>query len=180
VTPVARRLNLGCGVDVRPGWVNLDGRALPGVDVVHDLARPLPFAAGTFDEVLCQDVLEHVDMVAVLGEVHRVTAPGALVHIRSPHFSGHLAHVDPTHVRGVSVATFDYFVSSGPGDDYYFDFAFTAVDRRRVVLPDRRALPLNRPVERWVNKGARRQQLYEESFLCRLFPAMNVEVELVR
>ncbi|MBI4571568.1 MAG: hypothetical protein HY723_06420, partial [Chloroflexi bacterium] len=32
-----RRLNVGCGDDLLPDYVNLDMAALPGVDVVHDL-----------------------------------------------------------------------------------------------------------------------------------------------
>jgi hypothetical protein len=35
--PAQKRLNLGCGRDVRPNWVNLDRVSLPGVDVVHDI-----------------------------------------------------------------------------------------------------------------------------------------------
>ena len=53
-----RKLNLGSGIDIRPGYVNLDVAALPGVDVVHDLAElPLPFETAAFDEVLCKDIL---------------------------------------------------------------------------------------------------------------------------
>lgn len=181
-TAARQRLNLGCGRDSRAGRVNLDARALQGVDVVHDLAEALPFADGSFTEVLCQDVLEHVDVVPVLRELHRVTVPGALVRVRSPHFSGRLAHLDPTHRHSFSIETLRYFVDSGPGDDYYFDFdfAFTAMVGARILLPDRRGLPWNRAVQRWVNSSGRWQEFYEESALCHLFPAMNVEVTLVR
>jgi predicted SAM-dependent methyltransferase len=56
-----KRLNLGCGTDIRAGWINLDRSALPGVDVAHDLEQlPLPFPSESFDYVLCEDVLEHV------------------------------------------------------------------------------------------------------------------------
>ncbi len=153
-TAARERLNLGCGRDSRTGWVNLDARAQQGVDVVHDLAEALPFADGSFTEVLCQDVLEHVDVVPVLRELHRVTVPGALVRVRSPHVSGRLAHLDPTHRHSFSGA--------------------------RILLPDRRGLPWNRAVQRWVNRSGRWQEFYEESALCHLFPAMNVEVTLVR
>src|SRR5436309_921097 len=71
------RLNLGSGTDVREGYVNLDIAALPGVDVVHDLSRlPLPFEDAQFEEVLCKDILEHLDYVPVLRELHRIIRPG--------------------------------------------------------------------------------------------------------
>jgi hypothetical protein len=33
------KLNLGCGRDIKQGFVNLDYMPLPGVDVVADLER---------------------------------------------------------------------------------------------------------------------------------------------
>ena len=57
-----QKLNLGCGNDIRDGWINLDSAKLPGVNIVHDLEDlPLPFGDENFDYVLCQDVLEHVN-----------------------------------------------------------------------------------------------------------------------
>ena len=31
------KLHLGCGHDIKPGWINHDLLDLPGVDIVHDL-----------------------------------------------------------------------------------------------------------------------------------------------
>src|SRR5919109_476542 len=76
VSGEAARLNLGCGHDIREGYVNVDAAPLPGVDVVHDLNRlPLPFADERFDEVNCKDVLEHVDYIPLLREIHRLLRP---------------------------------------------------------------------------------------------------------
>lgn len=37
------KINLGCGTDIKPGWVNVDIAKLDGVDIVHDLDElPLP------------------------------------------------------------------------------------------------------------------------------------------
>ena len=56
------KINLGCGANIMKGWINLDCAALAGVDVVHDLnVLPLPFEDECADEILCEDVLEHVE-----------------------------------------------------------------------------------------------------------------------
>ena len=56
-----QRLHLGCGGDIRAGWINLDARRAPGVDVVADLDAcrhtQLPFAADSIDEFLASHVL---------------------------------------------------------------------------------------------------------------------------
>ena len=41
------RLDIGCGANKAPGFVGMDMRALPGVDIVHDVEQypwPLPDA----------------------------------------------------------------------------------------------------------------------------------------
>jgi predicted SAM-dependent methyltransferase len=52
------RLNLGCGHIPVEGFVNVDGRPLPGVDVVADVGR-LPVEPGDVDEIRSSHLLEH-------------------------------------------------------------------------------------------------------------------------
>ena len=179
----ADKLNLGCGHDTRDGWVNLDSAELPGVDVVHDLSVvPLPFADETFSEVLCQDVLEHVDFATVLGDLHRILVPGGRVTIRSPHFTSRAVYVDPTHRAAFSVDTFAFFAreSDYASRSYYFDFQFASVESARITFHRYRAQPWNYVVEPFVNSSLRVQRYYEDTFLSRLFPAANIEVVLVK
>ncbi len=177
------RLNLGCGTDIRPGFVNLDSADLPGVDVVHDLDRlPLPFDDASFDEVVCQDVLEHVDYPPLLGEIHRLLRPGGRVRIRSPHFTSRAYFVDPTHRTAFSIDTLRFFVSGEAFAErsYYFPFHFSRVESARITFHRYRGMPWNFAVEPLVNRSRAAQAYYEGSFLGRLFPASNVEVTLVR
>ena len=174
-------LNLGCGRDVRPGWVNLDRAALAGVDVVHDLERvPLPFADGQFARICARDVLEHVDYLPVLRELHRVLEPGGTLEIQVPHFTSADNYIDPTHVRRFSIRTFDFFVA-GAADarDYYFDFAFSRISHRRITFL-RGPLVWNWVVEPLVNASPSMQKYYELTFLSRLWPAQNIVVTLVK
>jgi predicted SAM-dependent methyltransferase len=52
------RVNLGCGHLPKEGYVNVDGRPLPGVDVVADVRR-LPLAEGQVEEIFSAHLLEH-------------------------------------------------------------------------------------------------------------------------
>jgi predicted SAM-dependent methyltransferase/uncharacterized coiled-coil protein SlyX len=52
------RLNLGSGHIPLPGYLNVDRRELPGVDIVADVDH-LPFEAGTVNEIFSAHVVEH-------------------------------------------------------------------------------------------------------------------------
>ena len=180
---MATGLNLGCGRDIRPGYVNLDSADLPGVDVVHDLSRlPLPFEDGRFDHVLCNDVLEHLDYPPVLGEIHRVLRPGGRVEVRSPHFTARSVYLDPTHRTAFSIDTLRFFVTEDAfaTRSYYFAFHFSRVERARIVFHRYRGQPWNYVLEALVNRSPRAQALYEDTGISRLFPASNIEVVLVK
>lgn len=95
-------LQVGCGPQVAPGFVNLDYRWVPGVDVVWDLARPLPFPAGRFQGIFTEHCLEHfheAELVRLLAEMFRVLRPGGRVRIVVPSLEIHArrylaAHTD--------------------------------------------------------------------------------------
>lgn len=54
-----KKLNIGCGSKNIQGWVNLDLKDIPGVDVVHDIENlPSPlFGTLLYEEVNWQAIL---------------------------------------------------------------------------------------------------------------------------
>jgi len=109
-----RRLHLGCGRDIRAGWINLDARPLPGTDVTADLDdcrnTPLPFPADSIDEFFGSHVLEHLrEPLAFMQELHRIAKPGAAAVFRVPYGSSDDADEDPTHVRRYFLNSFHFF-----------------------------------------------------------------------
>jgi ubiquinone/menaquinone biosynthesis C-methylase UbiE len=180
-----KKLNVGCGRDIKNGWTNLDSANIPGVDVVHDIEKlPLPFPNETFDEILCQDVLEHVEYIPVMKDLHRILRACGKITIRVPHFTSKNNYIDPTHRRRFSVNTFDFFVREsrlGEKRDYYFDFAFSRITSRRITFEkSSRFFFYNKIFERCVNKSLTRQSHFESTCFSRLFPAENIIVELIK
>ncbi len=75
------RLHLGCGPNVKQGWVNidLDDRA----DLQLDVREPLPFTDGSVAKVYSEHFLEHLaypgELERVLAEIRRVLRPGGVI-----------------------------------------------------------------------------------------------------
>lgn len=101
------KLNLGCGNQHLPGWLNVDRFAAAQPDLVFDLeSLPWPWPDDAVDEVLLRHVLEHVGrdtdtFLGIMRELYRVCAPGAQVRIVVPHPRHQDFLQDPTHVRPI-------------------------------------------------------------------------------
>ncbi len=93
-----KKLNLGCGYDIREGWVNLDMYKNKGVDVAHDLNHyPYPFKKNYFDLIFSWNSLEHLkDADKGIRELHRILKPGGLLIVHVPYFNAAAAY-KPTH-----------------------------------------------------------------------------------
>lgn len=116
------KLIIGCGVRTEKGAVNLDMVALPGVDVQHNLdVFPYPFEDDVFEEVIAEDVLEHVDnIVAVMNEIWRIMKKDGTLWIRGPHANyPEQAWRDPTHRRLFVPGTFDNWDPGKPDGKIY-------------------------------------------------------------
>lgn len=111
-----KKLNLGSGENYREGWVNVDlGNKNDlneniRVDVIHNLNKfPYPFKDNEFDEVLLNQVLEHLDNpVKVMKETVRISKNDAVIIIRVPHFSDVGACEKPTHKRFFSLNSIEF------------------------------------------------------------------------
>lgn len=129
------RLNLGCGRFPKPGYVNVDWKTMPGVDVVHDLSRlPFPFQDESFEQIDADHVLEHLpDVFGVMAEIHRILRPGGHLELAVPHFSRGFAH--PEHRRGFDATFPYYFDPKFPGGYSGFTFRCESVRMRWFAQP---------------------------------------------
>lgn len=82
-----RLLNVGCGNNVHPEFINLDYTWRPGMDICWDITKRLPLEDKTIDGIFTEHCLEHVghsECIGVLKEFFRILAPGGAVRIVVP------------------------------------------------------------------------------------------------
>lgn len=65
-----KRINIGCGHIQPEGYINVDAREIPGVDIISS-AGELPFENNLLDEIYCSHLIEHFTEL----ELRRVILP---------------------------------------------------------------------------------------------------------
>jgi len=172
-----KKLNLGCGNDIKEGWINLDKIKLKDVDVVYDLNKlPLPFKDSSIDYILCNNILEHIDdYISLLKDCHRILKKDGEIEIILPHFTSVDSYSDPTHKHLFSSQTFLYFLSYH-NLNYYFDFSFKEV-KTKIKFLKKIYLFFNYILEPLVNINDRTRLLYEATCL-NIFPAFRLIIKV--
>ena len=68
-----KKMNIGCGEDIMPNYINIDYYNFKGVDVVHDLnsKEELPFPDAFFEEVIGYDIFEHVNVSIAIDKIKK-------------------------------------------------------------------------------------------------------------
>jgi len=93
-------LNLGCGLDIREGWINHDKVKHNKHISAHNLnITPWPWGESTIDRIDAISVFEHleIDLITALNECWRIIVPKGILHIKYPLFTSPFVHNDPTH-----------------------------------------------------------------------------------
>jgi SAM-dependent methyltransferase len=133
-------LDIGCGLnkyksnDASDKIIGLDACKLSGVDVVHNLDDiPLPFESSTFDLVISNHCLEHIDnVVGLIDDIGRILKSGAILSVQVPHFSSRLAYGDLTHKKFFSLHSFDNFIDGAEFSktNYISKSRFVMIERK--------------------------------------------------
>ena len=167
------KLDFGCGPAKLPGFVGMDIFPSAGVDVVHDFDTfPYPFPDDTFDEVKCDNSLEHVaDFLRTVEELHRILKPGGMLKVLVPHYSGPNAYGDPTHRTFFAWSTFDRFLEGTYPTQHS---GMLRMRKRMFGVPDHRASKLKALPKAFANRFP---TLYEHR-LCWIMPAQAIYYEL--
>jgi len=81
------RLNLGCGINVVDGWLNVDQITGPPGVVFLNGSSHWPYKDHSFEVVLCEHMIEHVNKEIgeiILAEIFRILRPGGSVRLVTP------------------------------------------------------------------------------------------------
>lgn len=108
-------LDIGCGGNKMEGFVGMDIRDEPGVDIVHDMTvYPWPLPDECVNAAVGSHILEHIPpwnftFVNFMNELWRVMKPYKEFAFVVPHGASGGFLQDPTHCNPCNEFTFDYF-----------------------------------------------------------------------
>jgi predicted SAM-dependent methyltransferase len=118
-------LQIGCGLNIAPGFVNVDRHWSRGVDACWDITKGLPYSDASFRGVFTEHCLEHIafdECASLLREIYRVMTSGGILRVIVP---------DGEHI-------IDYYVRIRAGADLAFPldeqeyFTFTSTPMTEV------------------------------------------------
>jgi predicted SAM-dependent methyltransferase len=85
------RLNLGCGFDIKSGYLNVDFQDFHNPDLVADIRSLTMLPSDFYEEIIAQDCLEHLprcDTVPTLKEWFRLLKAEGVLRLRVPNLIG--------------------------------------------------------------------------------------------
>jgi len=129
-------LDVGCGINKKPGSIGIDRNPASRADVIVELDRfPYPFRDSSFDALQAVHVIEHVcDVIRTMEEFHRLVRPGGEVFIVTPHYTDFSSFCDPTHRWHLNSFSLRYFGEDNAGYGYYSPVKFQEISTRVKLL----------------------------------------------
>ena len=157
----SKKLNLGCGTDIRKDYLNVDFVKEKGVDLKYNLNKlPLPFKDNSFEEILLLNILEHVNEPWLfMNEIFRIGEKGCIVKIVMPHAGSGNAWADMQHKRPFTKQCFEH-------KNILNKFE---VIKNEITFPKRNF---------WLKRFANKYYGFYEHNLCYIFMCGDLHVEL--
>jgi hypothetical protein len=118
------KFDLGCGQDKQPGFISIDSRSLPGVDIVHNLEKyPYPLLDKTATLIKAGHIVEKINpvnqgFIRFMNEMWRILKYDGQLLISS-YYAGSAGYwSDPCNINGCTQHTWFYFDPLNPAGLY--------------------------------------------------------------
>ncbi len=156
------KLNLGCGLKYLDGWENVDSNEGLKADNYFDLEKtPYPYSDNSFDYVLMDNVLEHLeDTIKSLEEVYRISKNNAIIEIIVPHYSSFMAHGHLTHKKAFGIGSLGNFEPKSW--ERYSEISLEPLKKELIWLDCRDSGFFGKLINKLINKN----HFITERFLC--------------
>lgn len=170
-----KRLNLGCGNDIRQGYVNADFiKTHPSVMIVDFSKFPYPFKDNEFDEIHCYGVMEHIgdnkeEFKKAIKEMIRITKNGGKWFLTVPHDTNPCSYGE-FHSHFFHWRSF-YYRPINPESNIYQNLR--VIKRRHIFIKLLFWNFLIMPIANLFPK------FYENTFLRYLFPCQSLYFEIL-
>lgn len=157
------KLNLGCGTDIKEGWVNADKYPISKKVVKCNLEKKFPWRNNAFDEVYIRHALEHSkDSEFSLEEIHRVCKNNAKVTIIVPHCSLPGAMADLNHFQAFNYYTLNKLAENSHRQ-YQYNFHYKIED-----------IKFSKMVFRFMKNFFNKHPHFTEKYLANWFPIEEI------
>lgn len=175
-----RKLNVGCGTDIRQGWTNLDIVDYGG-NAIADLNKyPWQFPENHFDFILCSHILEHLqNFNAVVTELYRIIRPGGEIEVRVPFFLSTKYYSEPDHRIPFGIRSFDNYEDLSKRRLKFYEkwklrHRTNYGSPARFDMLEKRFNFSNFAVLKWMNFFINIEPVMFERFLAGIFPPEEV------
>ena len=168
-----KKLNLGCGRDIRKDYINLDNGDLPNIDFKHDLTKfPYPFLDNYFDEILSLGTLELINasFLEIMEELYRICKSKAIIVVRVPAFPSPYSVQNLRIKNFFSYTTFESFKKDGGNDTHFYKPEFKTLERRFIYSYN--------PKLRWISFFVNIFPKFYSRFLFNIFPSDGLYYKL--
>ena len=170
-----RVLDVGCGINKKPGAIGVDRNPASRADVIAELDHfPYPFRDSSFDALQAVHVIEHLsDVIRSMEEFHRLVRGGGEVLIVTPHYTDFSSFCDPTHRWHLNSFSMRYFGEDHGGFGYYSPVKFLENSVRVKLLALWRWLGFE-----WLVNAFPRFRRFWEHYLCYVVRGKVIEWQL--
>lgn len=97
------KLNLGCGLNHLPGYINLDKEPAAIPDRMFDIELPWLVTPNSVEHIVANHVVEHLhDLKTFFRQCYLALAPDCEMVVHVPHHCSEDFWGDPTHVRPIT------------------------------------------------------------------------------